>query len=70
MVPFYGLGGIVGSVPPISPGINMWEWAISTGLIVTAAFIVAGLIIYFVVRWWNIKRGIKFDEIYKLIPPE
>lgn len=70
IIPFYVFAGVIGSVPPLTPGLSFAEYAISTGLIATGVTILVGIIIYLVVRWYNIKRGIDFNQIFKTIPPE
>jgi len=70
IVPFYLFAGVIGSVPPLTPGLSFAEYAISTGLIATAITIVVGIAIYLFVRWYNLKRGIDFNQIFKTIPPE
>lgn len=70
IVPFYLFAGVIGSVPPLTPGLSFAEYAISTGLIATGVTILAGIIIYLAVRWYNIRRGIDFNQIFKTIPPE
>jgi len=70
IVPFYIFAGVIGSVPPMAPGLSVWEYAISTGLTATAVTIIIGIIIYLIVRSYNLRRGIDFNQIFKLIPPE
>jgi amino acid transporter len=70
IVPFYLFAGVIGSVPPLTPGLSFAEYAISTGLIATGVTILVGVIIYLAVRWYNLKHGIDFNQIFKTIPPE
>lgn len=70
VIPFYAWGGIIGSVPPMTPGLSLYQYAWATGWVGTVLAIVLGIIIYYAVKSYNLKRGIKFDEIYRTIPPE
>ncbi len=69
IIPVYLIAGVYGSAP-ITPEMSLWSWAITTGLVATLVVIIAGVIIYYSVRAWNIKQGIEFDKMFKLIPPE
>jgi hypothetical protein len=70
IVPFYFFAGFIGSVPPLTPGVSLWQYAISTGLTVTAVIILTGGIVYWLVRSYNMKRGIDVNAIFGAIPPE
>ena len=69
MAPIY-LIGCYGGTTGLSPGQTLWGWAIETGLILTAVVIVVGVVVYYAVRSYNLKRGIELDKIYKEIPPD
>jgi amino acid transporter len=70
IIPFYIFAGVIGSVPPLTPGLSFVDYAFSTGLTATAVTIIVGIVIYFIVRWYNLKRGIDFKQIFQTIPPE
>jgi len=70
IIPFYIFAGVIGSVPPLTPGLSFVDYAMSTGLVATAVTIVLGIVIYFVLRWYNLKHGIDFKQIFQTIPPE
>lgn len=70
IIPFYVFAGVIGSVPPLTPGLSFAEYAISTGLTATVVTVVIGIIIYYLVRWHNLKHGIDFKQIFQTIPPE
>jgi amino acid transporter len=70
IVPFYAFAGFIGSVPSFTYGTPIWQYATSTGLEVTAIAIVIGVLIYVLVRAYNIRHGIDVDLIFKSIPPE
>ena len=70
IIPFYIFAGVIGSVPPLTPGLSFVDYALSTGLIATVVTIIVGIVIYFFVRWYNLKRGIDFKQIFQTIPPE
>jgi amino acid transporter len=44
--------------------------AISSGLVVWIAIIIAGLAIYALGKWYNRRHGIDTDLLYKTVPPE
>ena len=46
------------------------SYAISQGLLQTFVIVVAGIVIYFVSRWYNTKRGIDVSMLFKTVPPE
>jgi amino acid transporter len=70
IIPFYIFAGVIGSVPALTPGLSFVDYAMSTGLVATAVTIVLGIVIYFVLRWYNLKHGIDFKQIFQTIPPE
>jgi APA family basic amino acid/polyamine antiporter len=70
IIPFYIFAGVIGSVPPLTPGLSFVDYAMSTGLVATAVTIVLGIVIYFILRWYNLKHGIDFKQIFQTIPPE
>jgi APA family basic amino acid/polyamine antiporter len=70
IIPFYIFAGIIGSVPPLTPGLSFVDYAMSTGLIATAVTILIGIVLYFIIRWYNKRRGIDFKQIFQTIPPE
>jgi APA family basic amino acid/polyamine antiporter len=70
IIPFYIFAGVIGSVPPITPGLTFIDYAMSTGLVATVFTILVGIVIYFIVRWYNLKHGIDFKQIFQTIPPE
>jgi APA family basic amino acid/polyamine antiporter len=70
IIPFYLFAGFIGSVPPWTPGLSFTEYASSTGLIASGFTILVGIIIYFVVRWYNLNRGIDVRRLFQTIPPE
>jgi amino acid transporter len=70
IIPFYIFAGVIGSVPPITPGLGFVDYAMSTGLVATVFTIAVGIVIYFIVRWYNLKHGIDFKQIFQTIPPE
>jgi APA family basic amino acid/polyamine antiporter len=70
IVPFYIFAGVIGSVPPLTPGLSFAEYAISTGLIATIVTVIIGIGIYYLIRWHNLKQGIDFKQIFQTIPPE
>ena len=70
IIPIYFFAGFIGSVPPLTPGLSLWQYAISTGLTVTVVTILCGGIVYWLVRSYNMKRGIDVNAIFGAIPPE
>ena len=69
IVPFYVFAGLIGSMPPVS-SVSIWQYASSSGLLVTGSVIVIGVLVYLVVRRYNIRRGVDVNLIWKSIPPE
>jgi amino acid transporter len=41
----------------------------TSGVLLTVVVIIAGTAVYYLNRWWNRKRGIDLDMIFKSIPP-
>jgi len=70
IVPFYAYAGFIGAVPSASLRGSFWEFAISTGLIVTGVVVLLGIGIYTAARVYNRRRGIDINLISKSIPPE
>jgi APA family basic amino acid/polyamine antiporter len=70
IIPFYIFAGVIGSVPAITPGLTFVDYAMSTGLVATVFTILVGIVIYYIVRWYNLKHGIDFKQIFQTIPPE
>ena len=70
IIPFYVFAGVIGSVPPLTPGLSFVEYAASTGLTATVFTILVGIVFYLVARWYDLKHGINFKEIFQTIPPE
>jgi amino acid transporter len=70
IVPLYAFAGFIGSVPSFAPSTLMWQYAMSTGLEATLFAIVAGILIYFVTRAYNVRRKIDVELIFKSIPSE
>jgi APA family basic amino acid/polyamine antiporter len=70
IIPFYLWAGVIGSVPPMTPGLSVTEYALSTGLLATFVVIVAGIIFYLVAHWYNLKQGIDLKQLFQRIPPE
>ncbi|MEM3640625.1 MAG: hypothetical protein QXH37_01720, partial [Candidatus Bathyarchaeia archaeon] len=56
---FYGLSTV-----------EIMAYGISTGVGVFAVIVVAGVIIYYVSKWYNKRKGIDIDLIFKTVPPE
>lgn len=70
IIPFYAWAGIIGSFPPLAVGVNFGQYALSTGLLATGLAVFLGALIYFAYKYYNIRRGIDFKQIYQRIPPE
>jgi len=70
IIPFYAFAGFIGSVPSFTPRSSIWQYAMSTGLEVTLFAILAGISTYFLVRAYNLHRGIDVEHIFKSIPSE
>ena len=70
IVPLYAFAGFIGSVPSLAPNTPIWQYAMSTGLDATLFAILAGVLIYFVYRAYNIRRKINVELIFKSIPSE
>lgn len=68
IIPFYVFAGVVGSLP--STGTSLWHYVLSTGLPVAGLVVLIGVIIYAIVRAFNISRGIDVNLIFASIPPE
>jgi amino acid transporter len=70
IVPFYIFAGFIGSFPPLAGGLSLWQYAISTGLIVTSVIILLGIAVYLIARSHNLRKGVHFNAIFNAIPPE
>jgi len=70
IVPVYAFAVLIGSFPAQPTETAMWRYALSSGLIITAAVIMIGILTFIVVRVINVRRGIDVDLIFKEIPPE
>ena len=70
IVPFYVFAGFIGSVPPLTSRESIWQYASSSGLILTGLVVLAGLLVFGVARAYNLRRGIDIGLISKSIPPE
>jgi len=68
-IPLYALG-IYGTIPSGTATQSLWALAISTGLIFTVIIVIVGIILYYIIRSLNIRKGIEVDKIFKEIPPE
>ncbi|HUK50011.1 MAG TPA: amino acid permease [Terriglobales bacterium] len=69
IVPIYGFA-VLAAIPSLSIETSLWQYAFSSGLVVTGLVIAIGAAIYVIVREVNVKRGIDVKLIFRSIPPE
>ena len=50
--------------------IGVFDVALSTGLILFAGILIAGIIVYYAARWYNKRKGVDMDLLFKTVPPE
>lgn len=70
LIPIYCLVILAGVFPSFSTETALWQYALSSGLIVTGFAITTGAILYVLVREFNKTRGVDASLIFKSIPPE
>jgi amino acid transporter len=71
VIPFYSIAFLIGiSGLPLTSGVSLWEYAISTGVIATTVTIGIGIMVYYIIRAYNLRRGIDLNQIFQRIPPE
>jgi len=49
---------------------NVVSYAINQGLVTFVVILVAGVVIYYLSRWYNAKHGIDMGLLFKSVPPE
>jgi APA family basic amino acid/polyamine antiporter len=61
--------------PIISEGfgkhmMGFFDYALSTGIMLTIGIVVVGVAIYYASKWYNKRQGIDMDMVFKSVPPE
>jgi len=53
-----------------TPSEELWSYSTSSGITLASALTLIGVVLYFISKWYNRRRGIDVDLIFKTIPPE
>jgi APA family basic amino acid/polyamine antiporter len=69
IIPIYALAFFEPLVSGIFASPN-WQYASSSGILVSGGTILAGIIIYYISRAYNRRKGLDVDLIFKTLPPE
>jgi amino acid transporter len=50
--------------------IGVFDVALSSGLLLFVGIVVAGIVIYYASKWYNNRKGIDMEMLFKTVPPE
>jgi len=50
--------------------IGVFDVALSSGLLLFVGIVVAGIVIYYASKWYNSRKGIDMEMLFKTVPPE
>ncbi len=72
IIPVYSIAYFSPIITSIAstPATQLWTYSASSGISLTVFLTVLGIAIFLVSRWYNKRRGINVELIFKRVPPE
>jgi amino acid transporter len=72
IIPVYSIAYFSPIITSIAstPTTQLWTYSVSSGISLTVFLTILGIAIFLVSRWYNKRRGIDVELIFKTVPPE